>query len=361
MSAVAVLACEVGVTAACDALALPRATYYRRVAPPEPAREAAPRTSPRALSPDERQQLIDALHSDRFQDASPREVHATLLEEGTYLGSVRTMYRVLKDADEARERRAQRTHPIYTKPELLATAPNQVWSWDITKLRGPAKWQYFHLYVIIDIFSRLVVGWLVAERESAMLAERFISETCEKQGIVSDQLIVHADRGTSMTSKLVTQLLADLGVVKSHSRPYTSNDNPYSEAHFKTMKYAPSFPGSFGSLEDARGFCRGFFGWYNVRHHHGGIGYFTPEQIHYGTAEQIQVTRRKALDAAYAAHPERFPNGAPIPPPLPVAAWINPPQATVNSPAGPPEPVKVEEEEEEEEALVVVAPRASLA
>lgn len=328
MSGVAELAPEVGTTAACSALAVPRATYYRRVAPSEPAAEAAPRTSPRALSAGERQQVLDVLHSERFLDASVREVHATLLEEGTYLASVRTMYRVLAEAGELRERRVQRTHPVYTKPELLATGPNQVWSWDITKLRGPAKWQYFNLYVIIDIFSRLVVGWMVAERESATLADRLISETCEKQGIEPGQLTVHADRGSAMTSKAVAQLLADLGVTKTHSRPHTSNDNPYSESQFKTMKYCPAFPGSFGSLEDASGFCRSFFDGYNTRHHHGGIGYFTPEQVHYGDAERVQEVRKTALAAAYAAHPERFVSGPPAPAPLPTAAWINPPVLT---------------------------------
>lgn len=340
MSAVAELAPVVGTSAACDALAVPRATYYRRVAPPEPAVDAAPRTSPRALSAEERQAILDMLHSERFMDASVREVHATLLEEGTYLGSVRTMYRVLADADEVRERRAQRTHPAYTKPELLATGPNQVWSWDITKLRGPEKWHYFNLYVIIDIFSRLVVGWMVAERESAVLADRLITETCEKQGITPGQLTVHADRGTAMTSKAVAQLLADLGVCKTHSRPHTSNDNPYSEAQFKTLKYCPSFPGSFGSIEDARGFCRGFFDWYNTRHHHGGIGYFTPEQVHYGDAVRVQAIRKTALAAAYAAHPERFVNGPPEPAPLPTAAWINPPASTLNPAVEPPKPSK---------------------
>lgn len=325
MSAVAELAPKIGTTAACDALALPRATYYRRMTPPEPAAEVAPRTSPRALSEAERQEMLDVLHSERFQDASVREVHATLLEEGIYMCAVRTMYRVLAEAGEVAERRAQRTHPTYAKPELLATSPNQVWSWDITKLRGPAKWQYFHLYVIIDIFSRLVVGWMVAERESATLADRLITETCDKQDITPGQLTIHADRGTSMTSKAVAQLLGDLGVTKTHSRPHTSNDNPYSESQFKTMKYAPSFPGSFGSLEDARGFCRGFFDWYNKRHHHGGIGYLTPEQVHYGDAERVQEVRATALAAAYAAHPERFVKGPPAPPSLPTAAWINPP------------------------------------
>jgi len=342
MSAVAELAPEVGIVAACEALAVPRATYYRHIAPPAPVAKAAPRPSPRALSAQERQTILDVFHSERFMDASVREVHATLLEEGTYLGSVRTMYRVLDAAGEVRERRAQRTHPVYTKPELLATAANQVWSWDITKLRGPAKWQYFSLYVIIDIFSRLVVGWMVAERESAALADRLITETCEKQGIAPGQLTVHADRGTAMTSKVVAQLLADLGVVKTHSRPHTSNDNPYSEAQFKTLKYCSIFPGAFGSIEDARSFCRTFFEWYNTRHHHGGIAYFTPEQVHYGDAHRIQEVRKSTLAAAYASHPERFVSGPPAPPPLPEAAWINQPAPALTPAAEPPEPSTAE-------------------
>lgn len=349
MSAIAELTPEVGIKAACIALGLPRATYYRRQAPPEPARAVVPRASPRALSEEERQAVLDQLHSDRFVDRAPAEVYATLLEEGIYLCSVRTMYRVLAEAAEVKERRAQRTHPAYTKPELLATGPNQVWSWDITKLRGPGKWQYFHLYVIIDIFSRLVVGWMVANRESAVLADRLIAETYAKQNIEPGQLTLHADRGTSMTSKAVSQLLADMGVEKTHSRPHTSNDNPYSESQFKTMKYCPEFPGSFGSLEDARTFCCPFFDWYNNDHHHAGIGYFTPAQIHHGLAPEIQQTRAHTLALAFAAHPERFVHGLPVPAPLPTAAWINPPVKTTGDPAAEPlEPQKAE--------VVVAAP-----
>lgn len=350
MSAVSNLAAEIGVSSACSALGVSRATFYRAQAPAAPAEQSAPverKPSPRALSADERQEVLRVLHSERFIDAAPREVYATLLEEGQYLCSVRTMYRVLADACEVTERRAQRTHPAYAKPELLATGPNQVWSWDITKLRGPAKWQHYNLYVIMDIFSRLVVGWMVAERESASLAERLISETLEKQGIEPGALTIHADRGTAMTSKAVAQLLADLGVVKSHSRPHTSNDNPYSEASFKTLKYAPSFPGSFGSLEDANAFCRTFFSWYNTAHHHGGIGYFTPEQVHYGEAARVQEVRAAALATAHAAHPERFVRGVPQPPALPTAAWINPPApASLVRADDPPKPSKAQAEEE---------------
>lgn len=351
MSSVAELAAEIGVSAACSALGVNRATFYRFVSPCEPKAGSAERKpSPRALSDDERQHVLSVLHSERFVDAAPREVYATLLEEGQYLCSVRTMYRVLADACEVAERRAQRRHPAYTKPELLATGPNQVWSWDITKLRGPAKWQYYNLYVIMDIYSRLVVGWMVAERESASLAERLIAETCEKQGILPGSLSIHADRGTAMTSKAVAQLLADLGVVKSHSRPHTSNDNPYSEAQFKTLKYAPSFPGSFGSPEDATAFCREFFDWYNTRHHHGGIGYFTPEQVHYGEAERVQQVRAAALATAYATRPERFVRGVPQPPALPTAAWINPPVLAPLMRAD--DPLKPQQAEAEEEAVV---------
>jgi putative transposase len=236
------------------------------------------------------------------------------------------MYRLLASQKEVRERRNQLRHPNYAKPELLATAPNQVWSWDITKLMGPAKWTYFCLYVIMDIFSRCVVGWMVAHRESAALAERLIRDTCTKQGIFPGQLKIHADRGSSMTSKVVAHLLADLGVTKTHSRPHVSNDNPYSESQFKTLKYRPDFPARFGSIEDARAFCQGFFRWYNQEHHHSGIGMLTPEMVHYGLAQEVMDARRQVLMAAYAAHPERFVRKPPQPPILPGAAWINPPE-----------------------------------
>jgi len=269
--------------------------------------------------------VLDALHSERFVDKAPAEVYATLLDEGTFLCSVRTMYRILAEASEVRERRNQLRHPRYEKPELLAIQPNQVWSWDITKLKGPQKWTYFYLYVILDIFSRYVVGWMVCHRESGSLAKRLITDSSEKQRIHGGQLTIHADRGTSMTSKVVAQLLADLGVTKTHSRPHVSNDNPYSESQFKTLKYRPEFPDRFGSFEDALSFCRTFFTWYNTEHRHSGIGFMTPEDVHYGRAEAIQLTRRRALHEAYASHPERFVRGTPEPPPLPTPAWINPP------------------------------------
>jgi len=272
--------------------------------------------------------VLDVLHSTRFCDTAPAETYATLLDEGTYLASERTMYRLLAATGETGERRNQRVHPPYAKPELLATAPNEVWSWDITKLLGPAKWTYFYLYVLLDIFSRYVVGWLVAEREHAALAEQLIADTAAKQGIAAGQLTLHADRGASMTSKPVAFLLADLGITKTHSRPHVSNDNPFSEAQFKTLKYRPDFPAHFASLQEARAFCRTFFPWYNTEHHHAGLGLLTPDAVHHGHAATVHAARQRVLHAAYAAHPERFVRHAPDPPPLPTAAWINPPRAT---------------------------------
>jgi putative transposase len=280
----------------------------------------------------EQQAVRDALHSERFQDAAPAAVYATLLDEGTYLASERTMYRLLAAEGETRPRRDQLIHPTYAKPELLATAPNQVWSWDITKLLGPAKWTYFYLYVILDVYSCYVVGWMVAHREQAELAERLIAETIAKQAVPPGQLTLHADRGSSMTSKPVAFLLADLGVTKSHSRPHVSNDNPYSESQFKTLKHRPGFPACFTSMEEARAFCQDFFRWYNAEHRHAGIGLLAPEVVHYGQAQAAYDARSKVLAAAHAAHPERFVRQAPRPPQLPTAAWINPPKSTTDSP-----------------------------
>jgi putative transposase len=267
------------------------------------------------------------LHDERFRDAAPAEVYATLLEEGTYLCSQRTMYRLLATALEVRERRDQARHPAYTRPELLATRPNEVWSWDITKLRSTEKWTYYYLYVILDVFSRYVVGWMVGLRETAELAQDFIGATVAKQGIDPGTLTLHADRGSSMTSKPVAVLLADLGITKSHSRPHVSNDNPYSESQFKTLKYRPDFPDQFASGEEARAFCQTFFPWYNTAHHHSGIGLHTPEALHYGLATGRQLLRAATLHGAYAAHPERFVRKAPTPPAIPTAAWINKPAA----------------------------------
>jgi putative transposase len=268
---------------------------------------------------------LEVLHQERFWDTAPASVYATLLDEGRYLCSTSTMYRLLRSQGETGDRRRHATHPARVKPELLATAPNQVWSWDITKLAGPAKWTWYHLYVILDIFSRYAVGWMVAAREAAVLAERLLADTIASQQVEADQLTVHADRGTSMTSKPVALLLADLGVTKSHSRPKVSNDNPYSESQFKTLKHHPTFPDRFGSLEDARAFLKEFFGWYNHEHRHAGIGLLTPADVHYGRATQITLARAAVLDAAFAAHPERFVGKRPQPPRLPEMVWINKP------------------------------------
>ena len=329
MSAAIEAAPMLGLTAACQALDLSRATVYRQLSPRPSVEPAARPTPPRALSEPERTAILDILHSERFVDQAPAEVYAALLDEGRYLASERTMYRILAAADEVRERRDQARHPAYAKPELLATAPNVCWSWDITKLRGPAKWTYFYLYVLLDIFSRYVPGWLIATRESAALAERLIAETIEKQGVIPDTL--HADRGSPMKAKPVVQLLADLGVTRSHSRPHVSDDNPYSEAQFRTLKYRPAFPDRFGSLEDARSFCRGFFGWYNEEHHHSGIAYLTPAMVHRGQADLILAGRADVLVAAHAVHPERFVRGVPQPARLPEAVWINKPQPEVEA------------------------------
>lgn len=327
----------VGVAPACNALAVSRASLYRRRLPRRGTGRVRPR-SPRSLGPRERAAVLDVLHSERFVDKAPAQVWAELLDEGVYHCSIRTMYRILDENNEVRERRDQLRHPRYVKPELLATAPNQVWSWDITKLLGPAKWTYYYLYVLLDIFSRYVVGWLLAPRESAALAGRLIEESCHKQRVLPGQLTVHADRGPSMTSKTVALLLADLGATKTHSRPHVSNDNPYSEAQFKTLKYFPAFPERFGSIEDARGFCDRFFGYYNTQHRHLGLGLMTPESVHYGYAKRIHMARSHTLQAVYAAHPERFVRKHPQPPDLPQAAWINPPREKTtheNAPGSP--------------------------
>jgi putative transposase len=327
------LAPQVGVTTACACLEVPRSSLYRARQPDLPP-EPRPRPA-RALSDGERQAVRETLNSQRFQDAPPRQVYASLLDQDTYLCSWRTMYRILETCGEVRERRNQLQHPPYAKPELLATAPNQVWSWDITKLKGPVTWTYYYLYVILDIFSRYVVGWLIAEREAACLARELIDQTCAKQAIDRQQLTLHADHGSPMRSKTVAQLLADLGVTKSHSRPYTADDNPYSEAHFKTLKYRPDFPDRFGSLQDARAWTRPFFHWYNHEHYHTGLGLMTPTVVHYGQAEAVRDRRNQVLRAAYAAHPERFVKGPPSAPALPAEVWINKPQevsAATNAP-----------------------------
>jgi putative transposase len=327
MEAVEHLAPTVGLKRACEALDVNRASLYRRrgrqaATSDEPTPGPQP---PLKLNALERQAVVDLMHSQRFVDASPHTIYATLLDEGQYHCSVRTMYRILEQESELQERRNVLKHPHYTKPELLATGPNQLWSWDITKLKGPVKWTYFYLYVILDVYSRYVVGWMVASRESATLARKLIGETCAKQNISPDQLTIHADRGSSMKSKAVALLMSDLGITKTHSRPHVSNDNPFSEAQFKTLKYRPGFPQRFGSLEDSRAFCRPFFRWYNGEHRHCAIAFLTPEDVHYGRATQILETRSAALSAAFEAHPKRFKGKRPTPKPLPEAVWINPP------------------------------------
>jgi putative transposase len=325
----------VGTAAACQAVGRPRSSWYRHhrrsPAPSRPPRRA-PRPQPRALSAAEQEQVLEVLHAERFWDAAPATVYATLLDEGSYLCSPSTMYRLLRAQGETGDRRRHATHPARVKPELLATAPNQVWSWDLTKLAGPARWTWYYLYVILDIYSRYVVGWMVAAREAALLAERLLADTIRHQGVDAGQLTVHADRGTSMTAKPVALLLADLGVTKSHSRPHVSNDNPYSEAQFKTLKHHPSFPDRFGSIQDARSFSQTFFGWYNHEHRHSGIALLTPADVHFGRAEQVTSARATVLDGAYAAHPERFVRMPPIPPRLPEAVWINKPLDPLEAP-----------------------------
>ena len=328
IQAVQTLLPTVSITTACDALGLPRSSFYRAQTPaPLTTPSAAVRTaSPRALTALEEKVVRDTLNSERFQDQSPREVYATLLDEERYLCSWRTMYRILAANLEVRERRDQLQHPAYAKPELLATHPNQVWSWDITKLRGPVMWTYYYLYVILDVYSRYVVGWMIADRESEELAQELIRETCAKQGIQPGQLTLHADNGSTMIAKSVAQLLIDLDVVKSHSRPHVSDDNPYSEAQFKTLKYRPDYPDRFGSLIEARAWAQVFFAWYNQEHHHTHLGLLTPAVVHYGEAERVLQKRQEVLALAYAAHPERFVKGTPVPAQLPAAVWINPPK-----------------------------------
>jgi len=323
------LGVAVGVSTACQAFDVSRASVYRarRVVEPELQPLPEPATSVRALSQTEKAEVRQMLNSQRFQDSAPRQVYATLLDEGQYLCSWRTMYRILDANDEVCERRNQLCHPNYVKPELLATKPNELWSWDITKLLGPAKWTYYYLYVILDVFSRFVVGWMIAERESASLAKELIAETCARQGIQPDQLTVHADRGSSMTSKPVAFLLADLGVTKTHSRPHVSNDNPYSEAQFKTLKYRPDYPARFGCQPDARSWAKDFFDWYDYEHHHTALGLLTPADVHYGRAQAVIQQRQQVLQAAYQKNPERFVKGLPKPLQLPEAVWINPPKA----------------------------------
>ena len=309
---------------ACDALGVPRSSFYRAQQPP-PVRQPRPKPE-RALNQQEQAHVLEVLNSERFQDAAPRQVYATLLDEGVYLCSWRTMYRILEEHHQVRERRNQLRHPEYVKPELLATEPNRLWSWDITRLKGPAQWTYYYLYTILDVFSRYTPGWLIATSESATLAQQLIEEACIKQGILPEQLTLHADRGSAMISKSVAHLLVDLGVTKTHSRPHVSNDNPYSESAFKTMKYRPDFPERFGSIQDARVWARDFFFWYNEEHHHTGLGLLTPATVHYGNAPLVTQQRQETLTHAYESRPERFVRGKPKAPECPKEVWINKPK-----------------------------------
>jgi len=323
------LAIDIGVGRACQVLGVPRSSVYRHRGAQQKPEQNLPKERPipsRALEQQERTQVLDVLNSDRFADAAPRQVYAQLLDEGTYLCSWRSMYHILDTHEQVRERRDQLTHPTYKKPELLAQSPNELWSWDITKLRGPQKWTYFYLYVLMDIFSRFVVGWMVARQESAVLAKELIQQSCQNQEIDPDTLTIHSDRGGPMTARSLALLLSDLGVTKSHSRPHVPDDNPYSEAQFKTMKYRPDYPDRFGCPEDVRGWGRNFFSWYNFEHHHTGLGLMTPATVHYGQAPQVQAQRQRVLEAAFAAHPERFVRGRPTAPTLPEAVWINKPK-----------------------------------
>ncbi len=316
----------IGTRPACRAVGASVATVYRRRRPPEP-RVRRPRPTPaRALTPPEHEAVLEVLHSERFVDVSPEETYATLLDEGTYLCSTRTMYRILEAKyGGVRERRAQLTHPAYAKPELLAERPNELWSWDVSKLKGPAKWTWFYLYVILDVFSRYVVGWAVQYRENGHLAKALIEQATEQQKITPKVLTLHADRGAPQRAKPVAFLLADLGITKTHSRPYTSSDNPYSESNFKTLKYRPEFPERFDEIEHARAYCRQFFHWYNQAHRHSGIGLMTPAAVHHGQAPALHAARARVLEAAFARNPERFVRKLPVPPELPTAAWINKP------------------------------------
>lgn len=324
MEMISLLSESIGVSSACKLLGVPRSSWYRQLhSSISPGSRPAP---PRGLSNEERSEICSLLNSERFRNETPRQVYATLLDEGEYYCHWRTMYRILSEENEVRERRNQLSHPTYIKPELLATSANQLWSWDITKLRGEIRLTYYYLYVILDVYSRYVVGWMLAECESEHLAHKLIAQTCQKQDISPGQLTLHADRGPSMTAKSVEQLLVDLDVAKSHSRPYTPDDNPFSESHFKTLKYRPDYPGRFRSFDQAHQWCQEFFEWYNEYHYHSALNLMTPVAVHYGFEPEIRAQRQSVLDQAYLDHPERFVQGKPELQSLPKAVWINPPQ-----------------------------------
>lgn len=322
------LASKIGVKGACEALNVPRSRFYR-AGQPQAAPAARP-TPAHALSDAERVHVREVLNSPRFMDQPPRQVYATLLDEGQYLCHWRTMYRILAAHGEVCERRWIRRHPAYHKPELLANRPNQVWSWDITHLRGPVKWSGYKLYTVLDIFSRYVVGWMIAEVERSELAKHLIAETARRQGIQPDQLTLHSDNGSPMTGKPLSQLLVDLGITGSHSRPHTSDDNPFSEAQFKTMKYRPDYPDRFDSIQAARQWSRAFFAWYNDVHYHSGLNLMTPASVHDGAADAVQQQRQRVMSAAFETYPQRFPAGMPVVRGAPATVWINPPQPVAN-------------------------------
>jgi putative transposase len=326
IASVTELSAHVTVQAACDALHVPRSAFYRPQSPVESQVVADHPVSTRGLPPEERKAVLETLDGQRFQDSAPREVYATLLDEQIYLCHWRTMYRILAENQQVCERRNQLRHPHYARPELLATGPNQVWSWDITALRGPDKWSAFYLYDLMDVYSRYVVGWLIAKTQSATLAEQLIAQSVAKHTIAPGQLTLHADNGAPMKAKTVAQLMADLGVMESHSRPHVSDDNPYSEAQFKTLKYRPDYPDRFMDMSDAQSWARRFFTWYNDDHHHTGLGLLTPAVVHFGHAPEVLAARQLTLGLAHTAHPERFVRGAPKPQRLPDAVWINPPK-----------------------------------
>lgn len=335
MTRISELKATIGLRPACRQLAESRSWYNRRLKATTVTSNSTSdashvrQPSVRALTPEEEARVLAHLNSERFADCSPAQVFAELLDDGIYLCSERTNYRILARHGEVRERRNQLRHPHYHAPELLATKCNMVWSWDITKLRSMINGTCYHLYVIIDVFSRYIVAWTIAERESDFLAADFIEEACRRQGIDKNTLTIHADRGAAMRSKRVAELLVKLEVTKSHSRPYCSNDNPYSESQFKTMKYRPEFPERFSSLEEAKIFCKTFFNWYNHRHCHSGIAMLTPVVVHYGLAERVIARRDEVLACAYELHPERFVKRKPTAKRLPREVWINKPTPSV--------------------------------
>lgn len=319
---------------ACKAIGWSRSRYYRQLKPvpvsPSNTEKAVKCRNKRALTPEQSDQILSELNSERFLDCAPRQVWATLLDEGIYLCSWRTMYRILSQHHQVNERRKTRRHPKYVRPELAANGPNQVWTWDITYLKGAVRGEFYYLYVVIDIYSRMVVGWLLADRECAELSKRLLEKTYQKHKVQPGKLTIHADRGAPMKSKSVQQLLADLDVQPSHSRPRVSNDNPFSESGFKTLKYCPDFPARFGSEVEAESFCKEYFIWYNERHYHTGIALLTPACVHYGQAEEVLAKRQATLDAVFEKAPERFGRRHPKVARLPETVWINRPAQPVS-------------------------------